>query len=324
MSKVLISKNIPAIANELLKKAGFTPETLNSDVSLSSLDPLQLQEVVGIISMLADPIDDQFLEKTPQLKVISNYAVGFNNLDLVALQKRNILVGNTPEVLTEATAELTVGLLLMSMRNLTLANRAVYDGSWQGFRPLDFLGPTLFRKKVGIMGFGRIGKKVGEILHFGFQNPISIINRGDEKNQQATRDINYPLHIFNEDEFLKDLDILILNSPLNESTHNWLNENRLQKLKTTATIINTGRGDLVDEEALVRFLKKHPDLRYGTDVMKVEPLPTTHEFTRLANVTLLPHIGSASIEAREAMAVICAKNIIMGINEGRVFKGPLK
>lgn len=103
MSKVLISKNIPAIANELLKKAGFTPETLNSDVSLSSLDPLQLQEVVGIISMLADPIDDQFLEKTPQLKVISNYAVGFNNLDLVALQKRNILVGNTPEVLTEAS-----------------------------------------------------------------------------------------------------------------------------------------------------------------------------------------------------------------------------
>lgn len=323
MNKVLISKEIPEVATTLIKNSGLCPETLKSDVSLASLSAFDLKEVVGIISMLTDPITDEFLQKTPHLKVISNYAVGINNLDLISLKKRNILVGNTPEVLTEATAELTVGLLLMSMRNLYPASLSVYNGVWKGFDPLEFLGPTLFRKKVGIMGFGRIGKKVGEILHFGFQNSISILSRDNDKNQEARINLNYPIHILSEDEFLKNLDVLILNSPLTESTKYWLNEERLKKLNPQVTIINTGRGDLVEEKSLLSFLKKNPDARFGTDVMSVEPLPTNHEFTKLKNVTLLPHIGSASIEARTEMAIICAKNIIMGINEQKVFKGPV-
>lgn len=323
MNKVLISKEIPELASTLLKNSGLCPITLKSDVSLASLSIHELKDVVGIISMLTDPINEDFLQKVPQLKVISNYAVGINNLDLAALKKRKILVGNTPEVLTEATAELTVGLLIMSMRNLYHASHSVYNGDWKGFDPLGFLGPTLFRRKVAIMGFGRIGKKVGEILHFGFQNSISILCRGDEKNQEARKNLNYPIHILTEEDFLKNLEVLILNSPLTDSTKHWLNETRLKKLNPSVTIINTGRGDLVEEKSLVHFLKENPHARYATDVMSIEPLPTEHEFTKLQNVTLLPHIGSASIEARTEMATICAKNIILGINEQKVFKGPV-
>ncbi len=317
MNKVLISKEIPPIGIEMLKASMFSPTILESNVSLSRLNKNQLDGVVGIITMLSDTIDEHFLAQAKDLKVVSNYAVGVNNLDLHALKKRNILVGNTPDVLTEATAELTVALLLTSTRNLHAASSSLYTGSWQGFHPMEFLGPTLFNKQVSIFGFGRIGKKVGEILHYGFGNKISVIDRNS-----VIKNESYPFSTLNEEDFLKNADILILNAPLTNETKYWLNSSRLKLLKNNITIVNTGRGDLIIEEDLINFLNQNPNSRYATDVLSTEPIAIDHEFIKMPNVTLLPHIGSATFEARNEMSQICAKNIIMALNEGKVFKGP--
>ena len=323
MNKVLISKEVPRIAYELLAAEGFQVETLKNDVSLASLTETELAGVEGIITMLSDAINEDFLKKTNALKVVTNFAVGFNNLDISALQKRKILIGNTPEVLTEATAELAVSLLLMSNRNLYQASKSVYEGAWSGFHPLEFLGPTLFRKKIGIFGFGRIGKKISEILHYGFQCPIAILDRGEEKNLDAKKNIHFPLMVLDESEFLSSIDALIIIAPLTSETKHWLNKKRLKLLKPDISIVNVARGDLVEENDIIEFLKNSPSARFATDVMSVEPLPLQHEFMRLKNITLLPHIGSASIEARNEMAKICAKNIIMGIKQGKIFRGPM-
>lgn len=322
MHNVLISKEIPAIAKELLSSSGLKVKTLDSGVSLTSLKREELTDVHGIISLLTDVINEDFLNKCPNLKVISNYAVGINNLDLDELKKRSILVGNTPEVLTEATAELTVALILMTNRNLFSASSSVYQGTWRGFSPLEFLGPNLFRKNVSIMGFGRIGKKVGEILNRGFQCNIQTISRGNEWDGKAKISIDYPVQFLCENDFLKTADIIVLTAPLNHETKFWLNETRLKKLKDSVTIINTGRGDLVEEANLIDFLINHQYARFGTDVMSIEPLDMGHPFLSLKNATLLPHIGSATFEARSQMAEICAQNIILGLTENRVLKGP--
>lgn len=322
MNKVLISKEIPTKGMELLKAHGLEVVVLDPTVSLAHLNKSNLEGVVGIISMLSDSINEDFLAKAADLKVITNFAVGINNLDISALKKKGILIGNTPEVLTEATAELTIGLLIMSMRNLYSASNSVYNGQWHGFNPLEFLGPTLFRKNVSILGFGRIGKKVGEILYSGFGNTIAVLDRSEKKNDELKNQINYPINIETEDDFLKKCDVLILTAPLTNETEHWLNQSRLGKLKKTVTIVNTGRGNLVHEPALITFLETHEKVRYATDVMGTEPLPIDHPLAKLHNVTMLPHIGSATFEAREEMSLICAKNIIMGLSEKVVFKGP--
>lgn len=329
MHKVLISKEIPAIAENLLKNEGYLVTTLNSDVSLSPVNNSYLKQELAntdaIISLLSDQIDQEFLNHVPNLKVISNFAVGVNNLDLKSLAANNILVGHTPGVLTEATAELTLGLMLMTSRNLYRASLDVYEGRWKGFEPLGHLGPGLFGKNFGILGLGRIGIKLAEMLKFGFQGNISTISRGEHKDHNLKSTINpaINLQIKNHDDFFSDLDFLILTAPLNFETKNWLNSERLQKLPAKCIVINTGRGELVDQEALYLALKNKKIWAFGTDVTTPEPLPTNHPLLTLSNYTVLPHIGSASIEARTKMAEICAKNIILGLKEKKVLHSPI-
>lgn len=330
MHKVLISKEIPAIAENLLKNEGYRVITLNSDVSLTPVNnsylKKELADTDAIISLLSDQIDHNFLVHAPHLKVISNFAVGVNNLDLECLKKHEILVGHTPGVLTEATAELTLGLMLMTARNLHRASLDVYEGRWKGFEPLGHLGPSLFHKSFGIVGLGRIGLKLAEILKFGFQGKISTISRSEMKDRELRDSINplLEIEIKNENHFLSDLDFLILTAPLNAETTYWLNRERLKKLPKKCIVINTGRGELVDQVALYQALKDRTIWAYGTDVTTPEPLDPKHPLLQLSNFTVLPHIGSASIEARTKMAEICAKNIIMGLKDKKVLHSPLK
>lgn len=330
MHKVLISKEIPAIAENLLKSEGFEVVTLNSDVSLSLVNNSYLKKELAntdaIISLLSDQIDQEFLKHTPKLKVVSNFAVGVNNLDLQSLKAKNILVGHTPGVLTEATAELTLGLLLMTSRSLYRASHDVYLGRWKGFEPMGHLGPSLFGKTFGIFGLGRIGIRLAEILKFGFDGKITTIKRNDQKDQSLLSSVNPKLEIVikSEEDFLANLDFLILTAPLNEETKHWLNKERLKKLSKHTIVINTGRGELVDQDALLEALLNKDIFAYGTDVTTPEPLDPNHPLLKLPNFNVLPHIGSASIEARTKMAEICARNIISGIKNQKVIHSPIK
>ncbi len=323
MYKVLITKEIPRISMDILKEHSINFDVLGPNVSLTNLNETFLSNYHGLISMLNQPIGADIIQKMPNLKIVSNYAVGVNNIDLAYLKSKGILIGHTPGVLTEATAELTVALMLATSRNLMSAHKDVLNGSWQDFEPMKYLGPTMFRKKIGIMGFGRIGQKVAEILHYGFQADIHVLRKDGKADQEIKALTALPITLHDEETFFSDLDVLTLHCPLTADTIFWLNEKRIGKLPKKCIVINTGRGELIDQKAIYHALKEKQIWALGTDVTTPEPLPITHELLSLDNVTVIPHIGSASIEARTAMAKITAMNIVMGLKEERVLYSPI-
>lgn len=257
--------------------------------------------------MLTDKIDAEVLENAPKLKVIATMSVGYDHLVLDEIKKRNIKIGYTPDILTDATAELTVALLLATSRRLLEANKEARTGGWKAWSPFWMCGPGLSGSTVGIVGFGRIGQEVAKRLKpFNVKKFLYYSRSEKSQNEVGAQRVNF-------DDLLRDSDFVIATCALTPETKGIFNKDAFEKMKTTAVFINTSRGAIVDQNALIEALKLKKIWAAGLDVTTPEPLPLGSELFQLENCVILPHIGSAAIETRKEMAVLTARNILAAL-----------
>ncbi|MFN4220185.1 MAG: 2-hydroxyacid dehydrogenase [bacterium] len=266
-------------------------------------------ETIGILCLLTDKIDKEIIEKLPNLKIISNYAVGFDNIDVDYATAKGILVTNTPGVLTETSADLTWALILAARRWIVQSDKFTREGKFKGWDPNLFLGYDVYGKILGIIGFGRIGQAVAKraagfdmkVVYYSRKREIEAENR--LKNQY-----NIEPKYVELDELFRISDIVSINTPLNKETYHLITYDKLKLMKKEATIVNTARGPVIKEEDLVKALKEGIIFSAGLDVYEFEPY-VNPELLELPNVVLLPHIGSASFETRTKMAEMAVTNL---------------
>jgi len=269
--------------------------------------------VDGLYCLITESIDESVLRAAgPQLKVVSQMAVGVDNVDVPACTARGIPVGHTPGVLTDATADLAMALLLGTARRLVQAADAVRAGEWRTWEPLGFTGPDVSGSTVGIVGLGRIGMAVARRLQ-GFKVRLLYHNRRPRADDQEVGASYCDL-----DTLLAESDFVLLLVALTPETHHLMDAARLERMKRTATLINVARGGVVDQEALLAALQAGTIAYAGLDVTTPEPLPADHPLLSCANATILPHIGSASVATRQRMAEMAAQNLIAGISGQRL------
>lgn len=269
-----------------------------------------LREAQGAICTLTERIDREILEEAPNLRVIANYAVGYNNIDLEAARAQGIVVTNTPDVLTEATADLTWALLLAVARRVPEGHRLVQQGEWTGWEPTQLLGAEVHGMTLGIVGMGRIGQAVARRAS-GFTMPILYCSRRPVSQPVQEQ----PWRLVPLDELLSSSDFISLHVPLTSETHHLIGARELHLMRPTAYLINTARGPVVDEAALVEALRGGRPAGAGLDVYEQEP--ALHPGLRsLSQVVTLPHLGSATLDARVRMGLVCIENV-HAVLEGR-------
>lgn len=264
----------------------------------------KLRPVDAAITLLSDRIDAELMDSAPRLKVIANYAVGYDNVDIQAATKRGIVVTNTPDVLTDATAELAWALLFAAARRTGEAERYTRDGKFSGWGPMLLLGQGIRGKTLGVVGAGRIGTRFA-LGSRGFE--MKVLYYDEARNELLERelgakkvDITYLLH---------ESDFVSIHLPLTSQTRHLVDAHQLFRMKPTAVLVNTARGPVLDEKALVAALNAGKLAAAGLDVYEWEPDIST-ELLGMENVVLAPHIGSATFEAREAMAELCAYAVL--------------
>ena len=259
----------------------------------------------AVICTLADPITDDLLAAAPRLKIVANYAVGYNNIDVAAATRRGIVVTNTPDVLTDATADLTWALMLAVARRVVEGDRWARSGQWTGWAPTQMLGTDVSGKTLGIIGMGRIGQAVA-LRAQGFRMPVLYASRRPcSRPPGVSTWIHRPL-----EEVLTQADFISLHVPFSVATRHLIGSRELAMMKSTAFLINTSRGPVIDEAALLAALRKGTIAGAGLDVYEREPLITAGLET-LPNVVLLPHLGSATQQVRIKMGMLCVENIAM-------------
>lgn len=256
----------------------------------------------GLIPLLTDRVDAEIMDKTG-IKAISNFAVGVDNVDIEAATARKIPVMNTPGVLTNATADLTFSLILGTARRLVEADNYFRTGKWNGWDPLLLLGGDVSGKTLGIVGLGRIGKAVAERAK-GFGMEVIYNSRAKFQDDERLLGIKFA----SLKELLKKSDFVTLHTPYTEATHHLIGRKELELMKPSAYLINTARGQIINEEELIEGLQEGLIAGAGLDVYYAEP-KFNKELAKLTNVILLPHIGSASLETRTNMAIIAAENL---------------
>lgn len=265
----------------------------------------RIKEVDGIFCLITETIDREVMEAAPNLKVISNMAVGYNNIDVEEASKRNIVVTNTPGVLTETTADLTFALMMATARRLMHANECLHHGKWKTWSPFQFTGKDIYGATLGIIGFGRIGQAVAKRAT-GFDMNILYYNRSRKWEEEKALGVSY----VDLNRLLQQSDYVCLLVPYNEETHHLIGSHELNLMKDSAVLINTARGGIVDEKALYKALKNNQLWGAGLDVFANEPVNPEHPLLSLPNVVALPHIGSASLATRMKMAQLAADNLL--------------
>ena len=267
--------------------------------------------VDGLVTLLTDRIDCKLIEEGARnrLRIIAQYAVGYDNIDVECATRHGVVVTNTPGVLTEATADLTWALLLAASRRIVEADRYVRSGEWwrsgTGWHPELMLGTELNGKTLGIIGFGRIGRAVARRAK-GFGMKIIYYDK-----RRAPREVEEELgaKYVELEELLRTADIISIHTPLTPETRHMIGEKELKMMKNSAILVNTARGAIIDTDALVKALKEKWIRAAALDVFEQEPLPEGHPLTKLDNVVLAPHIGSATFETRSRMACIVLENL---------------
>lgn len=267
----------------------------------------RLSEAEGLFCLLTIPIRQTLLEKAPNLRVVSNMAVGYDNIDVPACTQRRIPVGNTPGVLTEGTADLTMSLLLSIARNIPSASQDAKEGRWKTWSPAGWLGSDLNGATLGIIGMGKIGQAVAQRAQ-GFQMRMVYTDEIERPGVNAER---LPL-----EALLETSDFVSLHVPLTSETRHLINPKTLKMMKKTAYLINAARGPIVDTMALYKALKGGQIAGAGLDVTDPEPLPAGHPLYSLPNCLIVPHIGSATMNTRRRMAELACDNLLSGL-EGR-------
>jgi len=309
MSKVYITRRIPEAGIKLLQDAGYEVDISRKDGVLTKeelLIELGKKEYDAVLCLLTDTIDDEVYGAVPTAKIFANYAVGFDNIDVEAATERGIIITNTPGVLTETVAEHTMALLLAIARRIPEADKFTKDGKYEGWAPELFLGTDLKGKTLGVLGAGRIGYAVAGHANKGFG--MNICYYDIKKNEHFENDFGA---VFKEtpEELMKVSDFLTVHVPLLDSTRHLVNAERLALMKPSAYLINSSRGPVVDEKALVEVLKKKLIKGAALDVYENEP-ELTKGLAELSNVVITPHIASATEGTRGKMSEMAAQNII--------------
>ena len=272
-----------------------------------------LPDAEGLFSLLTIPVGEELLARMPKLRVVSNMAVGVDNIDVAACTRRGIPVGHTPGVLTDATADLTMGILLSAARRLPEGARDASEGRWTTWSPTGWLGVDLRNKVLGIIGMGKIGQAVARrAAGFG----LKIIYHSPSPPPVAEAQFTAEYASF--EELLRSSDIISLHCPLNAETQYLIDDAALRKMKSTAILVNAARGPVVRTDALVRALQEGWIAAAALDVTDPEPLPPEHILYRLENCLVVPHIGSATQGARRRMAEIACENLLAGLEKRRL------
>ena len=265
-------------------------------------------EVEGLLSLLTDKVDAELMNQAKRLKVVSNCAVGFDNIDVPEATRRGIIVGNTPGVLTDTTADFAFALLMAAARRVVEGDRIVRAGKWKTWGPMILLGQDIHNATLGIVGFGRIGLAVAKRAQ-GFG--MKIIYADVVRNKQAESELG--IEYVDMDRLLAESDFITVHTNLTPETHHLIGQKQFEKMKRTAIIINTSRGPIVDNMALYEALR-NGKIAYGAlDVTEPEPMPADHPLLTLDNAIVVPHIASASVATRTKMALMAADNLIAGL-----------
>jgi glyoxylate reductase len=303
--KVIITQKIPEPAVRLLKAENFSVRVLAPGVSQDHAAFLKaIKDADGLICLLSDRISEEVMAAMPRCKVIANYAVGFNNVSVAYASEHAIVVTNTPDVLTDATAEIAFALILAASRNIIQGEKLVRSGGFTGWQPELLRGPQLSGKTIGIIGAGRIGKAVA-VRAFAFGMKVLYYSRSRKESLEAATGAKKVLL----QRLMEQSDVISLHVPLNMSTNRLLNKEMLDLMKPNAVLVNTARGEVLDESYLALLLKKKKIFAAGFDVYTNEPR-INPALLALDNVVLLPHLGSATFEARAQMSEIAAQNVI--------------
>ncbi|QSS99423.1 D-glycerate dehydrogenase [Pontibacillus sp. ALD_SL1] len=268
------------------------------------------QQADALVTMLSDRIDSEIFEQQTNLKVIANLAVGYDNIDLGAAEDANVIVTNTPDVLTDTTADLTFGLLLSTARRLMEAERYVKNNAWENWAPLLMAGKDVHHKTIGIIGMGRIGEAVAKRAT-GFEMEILYHNRSRKVEAEEKLDATY----VGFEELLERADFVVCLTPLTEETRGMFNKDAFERMKDSAIFVNASRGALVDEGALYEAIEQNVIAGAGLDVFQNEPISADHPLLGFDQVVATPHIGSASEETRKTMMTLCLENIQRVMNE---------
>ncbi len=303
MPRVFVTHQIPDEGLELLRNAGVEV-VVNERETLSREELVrEIREADGILCLLTDRIDAALLDEATRCVGVANYAVGFENIDVAHATRRGIVVTNTPGVLTEATADLTWGLLLAVARRLVEGDRMVREGRFTGWGPLLLLGHEVFGTTLGIVGAGRIGTAVARrAMGFGMSLLYSDTCGKPQMDDLGARCVALG-------DLLAQSDFVSLHVPLTPATHHLIGGAELARMKRTAILINTSRGAVVDERALVQALREGVIAGAGLDVFEHEPA-LTPGLAELPNVVLAPHIGSATVSTRRTMATLAARGLV--------------
>ena len=270
----------------------------------------KVKEVDALVTLLTDKVDRKLLKEAKNLRIISQYAVGYDNIDVEAATEMGIYVTNTPEVLTEAVADFTWALILSLMRRVVEADSFVRSGEWwrlgTGWHPEMMLGTEVYGKTLGIIGMGRIGKAVARrAIGFGMRVIYYDVRRlsPEEENELKAEFVDL-------DTLLSEADIVSIHTPLTPNTAHMINEDSLKKMKKSAYLVNTARGGVADTKALIKALQNGWIAGAALDVFEEEPLPPDNPLTRMSNVVLAPHLASGTRETREKMAELVAENLL--------------
>jgi len=309
---IFVSRRIPDVALEYLRE--------HTDMRLwrEDLPPTyaalrhEIAGVAGILCMLTERMDAGILDAAPDLKVISNMAVGYDNIDVAAATARGIPVGNTPDVLTETTADMAFALLMAAARRLPEGERYIKNGLWQTWSPTLLLGQDVYGATLGIIGLGRIGTAVArrargfgmQVLYHGGSNIDYVREVGAEQR-----------HL---DTLLSESDFISIHAPLTDATHHLISERELALMKPSAVLINTARGGLVNPAALYAALRDNTIFAAALDVTEPEPIDHDDPLLTLDNCLIVPHIGSSSVATREKMARMAADNLLAGLRGDRL------
>ncbi|HHY28899.1 MAG TPA: NAD(P)-binding domain-containing protein [Desulfitobacterium dehalogenans] len=303
--KVFITGRIPSLAYELLSKDFEV--NMHDDLRLLSKEEIisGLKGKDALLCLLSDTIDKDIIAANPQLKVIANYGAGYNNIDIAAAGEVNIPVTNTPDVSTDATADLTFGLILAIARRIVEGDKETRAGRFKGWAPLYHLGVDVTGKTLGIIGMGNIGQAIARRAK-GFDMKIVYTSRTRLSVRQE-RELGFTY--MSLEDVLKTADFVSLSLSYSSATHHMIGAKELEAMKPSAYLINTARGALVDEKALLKALENKTIAGAALDVYELEP-QITEGLQKLDQVVLTPHIGNATVETRDAMAAIAAENII--------------
>ena len=302
--KIYVTRQLPEAALAPLRTCGALSVWASEQAVSRETLLHELRDTVALLSMVTERIDDDLLDRAPQLRIVANMAVGYDNVDVPALTRRNIVLTNTPGVLTETTADLTFALMLGIARRIGEGERRVRAGRWPVWSPFVFLGADVHRATLGIIGLGRIGTAVARRAQ-GFDMRVLYHNRGRNKEAEAQLGCTW----VDMDTLLSESDFVVVLVPLGPETYRLISTPQLKKMKPTAFLVNAARGPIVDARALYEALRNKVIAGAALDVTDPEPLPADDPLLTLDNCLVVPHVGSASIATRTRMATLAAENI---------------